>query len=81
MADSIGGDEWKHMGRELCLDESKMENIGSEQRKQEERGHQVLLSWQRSVGKDATVKILETTLVKIKRKDVAEKLVKHQSEH
>ncbi|XP_028415846.1 uncharacterized protein LOC114539418 [Dendronephthya gigantea] len=71
------GNNWKDLGRELSVEESKMDNISEENHEQKERGIKVILSWKNHLGSSAVVSLLASALKKISRKDLAEQLVSH----
>lgn len=66
---------WKELGTKLNISASKIHNIDDECKRNREKASQLLLSWKQTNGHRATIGILETALIDIDRKDIAEKLL------
>ena len=67
---------WKELGPKLKIKASKIHNIDEDYRTNQEKAYQLLLHWAQAKGCAATVGVLETALVNINRRDIAETLLR-----
>lgn len=73
IAEKIGS-QWKDLGRKLEILEETLSNISHNYNKVEEMANEMLLTWRRTKGKNAAVKMLVDNLIEIGRRDVGEYL-------
>ncbi|KAJ8019338.1 NACHT, LRR and PYD domains-containing protein 6 [Holothuria leucospilota] len=67
-------DEWKHLGRKLCLDDADIFRIERDYKRTEETIYQMLQCWKKKEGSSASYAVLVTALVEVGRRDLAEKV-------
>lgn len=66
--------EWKDIGRELGLDDSKLDNIETDYSgNQKEQVYQMFLMWYQESGQRATYRVLREALIAASRKDLVDK--------
>ena len=66
---------WKELGPKLKIKACEIHNIDEECRTNRDKANRLLLSWAQAKGCAATVGVLETALVNINRRRIAEKLL------
>ncbi|XP_078686220.1 malignant fibrous histiocytoma-amplified sequence 1 homolog [Branchiostoma floridae x Branchiostoma belcheri] len=76
VAQQLGRDDWRSTGRVLGLAEADLEEIQHDFQTLREMKFQMLLSWQRKAGEDATLHTLMAALgdQEVRRKDIADSL-------
>lgn len=67
--------DWKMLGRQLCISSSVLQSIDHEHNSLHERVMAMLLIWRRKFGKEATMKVLTEALKRIARKDLSDKIL------
>ncbi|XP_046863829.1 uncharacterized WD repeat-containing protein alr2800-like isoform X2 [Xenia sp. Carnegie-2017] len=68
------GPQWKDLGRKLEIPEAILSNINHDHNRVVEMANEMLLTWKRNKGKNATVQKLAGKLTDIGRRDVGENI-------
>ncbi|KAL9951671.1 hypothetical protein ACROYT_G044389 [Oculina patagonica] len=72
LSQSLIGNEWRRLGRQLDVDEAKLASIDSKFKDEEEKAYQLLMHWGNKNGSDATYSVLCVSLCNVSRKDLAQ---------
>lgn len=66
---------WRDLGAELGLEWSVLRNVNTDKEDCREKATEVIRLWKQKEGKAATVKSLADALLRIEKKEIAEKLL------
>ncbi|XP_031556888.1 uncharacterized protein LOC116293564 isoform X2 [Actinia tenebrosa] len=66
---------WKSIGPILHINSAKLKNIDTDNSNSKDKASDMIATWKQQEGKYATVGTLEQALLRIKRKDVADKFI------
>ena len=72
--------DWKFLGRFLDVPETTINNIETENKSQDERSYQVLISWSRSKASKATAHSLMKAVQDVGNVDAMERFDRHLGE-